>query len=171
MSRLVMAFLFCLASSIAYAQTHELDWRVINQEWQFIKQETGAPGDLPMPPIIFSTDMPAAARMMFQYPTEENPQDRMIILINPRTMQDYDREMINWGVGHELTHYAMLLQENNWDLEKTTYSQNIRHHCNPKFMRITREVADLIYNIYHDERAKYQMYHQVQRSCVDQPHQ
>ena len=171
MKHLFMAFLFCLASSIAYAQTYELDWRVINQEWQFIKEQTGAPADLPLPPIIFSKDMPAAARMMFQYPTDENPEDRMIIMINPRTMQDYDREMIDWGLGHELTHYAMILEENAWDLTRKTYVQETRHHCNPRFMRITRQIADLIYNIYHDERAKYQMYHQVQRSCVDQPHQ
>ena len=171
MNKAFMAFLFCLASSIAYAQTYELDWYVINQEWKFIKEQTGAPADLPMPPIIVEKDMPAAARMMFQYPTAENPQDRMIIMINPRTLEDYDREMIDWGLGHELTHYAMILQENNWDLTRETYNQEIRHHCNRTFMRITREVADLIYSIYHDERAKYQMYHQVQRSCVDQPHQ
>ena len=165
-----MAFLFCLASSIAYA-TDDLDWLIINRVWTFVKTQTGAPADLPMPPIFVSADMPAAARMMFQYPTRENPQDRMVIMINPTTLETYDRDMIDWGLGHELTHYAMILQENNWDLTRETYNQTILHHCNREFMRITRQIADLIYSVYHDERDRYQMYHQVQRSCVDQPHQ
>ena len=153
------------------AQNLELDWRVINQEWEFIKQQLNAPADLPKPTIIVTPNIPPAARMMFQYPTVDTPNDAMVIMINPSTLQAYDREMINWGIGHELTHYAMILKENNWDLTRKTYTQTIRHHCNREFMRITREIADLIYVIYHDESAKYQMYHQVQRSCVDQPHQ
>ena len=171
MRKLIASLAVILATTALAADTADLDWRMIGQIWRLVKDETGAPPDLPMPPIEISSNMPAAARMMFQYPTQETATDRMIILINPTTLETYDRDMIDWGLGHELTHYALILEENGWDTGLAFYQQQRLHHCNRRFMKITRDIADLITSVYHDERARYQMYNQVQRSCVDQPHQ
>lgn len=171
MKKLLLIIVLCFTCNTSSQNRSAIDWRMVELEWKFIKQSTGAPDDLVMSPIIVSSDMPVGARMMFQYPTEGNSNDRILILINPATLETYDTNMVSWGIGHELTHYAMLLQENSWDLHREYYTQTIRHHCNPKFMRITKEIADLITSVYHDEQSKYQMYHQVQRSCVNQPNQ
>lgn len=170
MRRIAAAFLFCVCT-LAWSQQLDLDWRVINQEWEFIKQQTGAPNDLPMPNIIIDPTLPSGARMMFQFPTKQDSVIPMQIMINPKTLVEYNREMIDWGVGHELTHYAFVMRENNWEYTKEYFAITQKHHCNREFMRITKELADVIYNVYHGERERYAMWDQVQRSCVTQPNQ
>jgi len=170
MRRLVAAFFICICTS-AWTQDVDLDWTVINKEWAFIKQQTGAPDNLPMPVIIVDPTLPTGARMMFQFPTKQDSQVPMQIMINPRTLVEYNREMIDWGLGHELTHYAFVMRENNWEYTRTWFVITQKHHCNREFMRITKELADVIYNIYHGERERYAMWDQVQRSCVTQPNQ
>ena len=172
MKHIAMAFLFCLTSSIANVQPRlsDLDWPVIELEWKFIKQRVGAPIDLPMPPIIVET-LPPGARMMFQFPIHDDSDYDMQIIISPETLKHYGYEMIDWGLGHELTHYAFIMRDNNWDYTKKTFVQTFPHHCNPEFMRITRNIADLIYNIHHGQRERYMMLNEVQRSCLSNPTQ
>jgi len=38
-------------------------------------------------------------------------------------------------------------------------------------MRITRDIADVIYNVYHGQRERYMMLNEVQRSCLSNPTQ
>lgn len=153
------------------AQELSLDRYTIEREWTFIKQQLNAPADLPMPPIEIDPNMPKTARMMFQFPTANDSGITMKIFINPKTLKDYNTEMLDWGIGHELTHYAFILRENNWELNRSSYNYTIKHHCNKEFMRITKDLADVIYNIYHGERERYRMWDEVQRSCAQYPNQ
>lgn len=171
MYKKLLAFLFCLVSSIANAQPKlNLDWSVIELEWRYIKQQVGAPNDLPMPPIVVET-LPPNARMMFQFPVEETSDFPMQIIIAPSTLQSFDYEMIDWGIGHELTHYAFIMRDNNWDPTKRAFVQSRLHHCNREFMMITKGVAEIIFNVYHGQRELYAMYDFVQRSCLANPNQ
>lgn len=163
----VLLFIF----TISFGEEFKLDHYTIEREWIYIKEQTNAPPDLPMPPIIVDSTLPQAARMMFQFPTQNDSNVVMQIMINPNTTKDYNIEMIDWGIGHELTHYAFILKENNWELNKPSYVYTQKHHCNKEFMRITRNLADVIYNIYHGERERYRMWDEVQRSCVTHPNQ
>lgn len=172
MLRSAVAFLFCCISTIANAQHSlaDLDWPVIRLEWQFIKQAVGAPPDLPMPEIVIEP-LPPGARMMFQFPTIDSDEYPLLITINPETLVKFDYEMVNWGLGHELTHYAFIMRDNNWDPNRSWYVQSRRHHCDPEFMQITHDIAEVIYNVYHGQRERYAMWDQVQRSCQYQPNQ
>ena len=69
MHKWALAVLFSLFSLTAYASKSEIDidWDIVEIEWQFIKKQVGAPADLPMPPIHLK-ELPPGARMMFQFP-------------------------------------------------------------------------------------------------------
>lgn len=172
MKNLLIAFLLILPASISWAELIkiDLDWPMIELEWKFIKQRVGAPIDLPMPPIIVEA-LPSRARMMFQFPIQDYSDYDMQISIAPETLKNYGYEMIDWGLGHELTHYAFIMRDNNWDYTKKTFVQNFTHHCNPEFMRITQDIAGIIYNIYHGQRERYMMLNEVHRSCLLHPNQ
>ena len=173
MHKWALVVLFSLFSLTAYASKSEIDidWDIVEIEWQFIKKQVGAPADLPMPPIHLK-ELPPGARMMFQFPLTDGD-EAMEITIAPTTLTQYSREMLNWAVGHELTHYAFIMRENFWDHTKTVYQHAIYnvHHCNQEFMNITRAIANIIWNSYHSERERYAMWDQVQRSCLMQPNQ
>jgi hypothetical protein len=80
--------------------------------------------------------------MGFQYPTDKFPEYQMQISIAPRTIEQYSKEMVSWGVGHELVHYAFILRENHWRHGQATFQDHLKHHCNPEFKQITRAIAD-----------------------------
>ena len=170
MNKTLIRLLLCLMPLVCFAQDKpDLDWRVIELEWKFIKQQVGAPPDLPMPDIIIG-NLPVGARMLFQYPVDDSG-NRLLITIAPETLNVYNQEMVDWGVGHELTHYAFIMRDNNWNYNLNNYIQTRFHHCDKEFMRITRDLAEVIYHVYHGQRERYAMWDQVQRSCVMQPNQ
>ena len=149
----------------------DIDWDIVELEWRFIKQQVGAPADLPMPPIRLAK-LPPGARMMFQFPLTDDDEP-MAIDIAPATLTQFTREMLDWALGHELTHYAFIMRENDWDTARTKFDHAVynRHHCNREFMTITKAIADIVWNSYHSERQRYAMWDQVQRSCQMQPDQ
>jgi hypothetical protein len=145
------------------------DTAMLDVIWQFIKTQTQAPEQASMPRLVIQPDLPTNARMVFEFPSEEQPQNNLQINVSPRILQAWSRSMVNWAFGHELTHYAMLMQENQWTT-KTIYSNTVRHHCNPEFLRITSEIADLISDkVPSKERLR--MYSEVFRSCTRHPEQ
>ena len=145
------------------------DTAMLDVIWQFIKTQTQAPAEASMPPLVIQPDLPTNARMVFEFPSEEQPQNNLQINVSPRILQAWSRSMVNWAFGHELTHYAMLMQENQWTT-KTIYSNTVRHHCNPEFLRITSEIADLISDKV-PSRERLRMYSEVFRSCTRHPDQ
>ena len=78
--------------------------------------------------------------------------------------------MVNWAVGHELVHYAMLMRENQWE-SKAVYKNEVKHHCNPEFMTLTAGIADLISDAQAPSRERLKMYSEVFRSCARDPDQ
>ena len=149
----------------------EIDFDVINRLWTFVKLQTQAPPDLPPPKLVLDWHVPAFARMGFQYPTKQYPDYEMQISIAPRTIEHYTKEMVTWGVGHELTHYAFILRENHWRYKQQTFSDQRKHHCDLEFKALTRAIADQIWLIYHSDTQRAAMYDEVEKSCFNEPNQ
>ncbi len=156
----------------ASAQTPDLppsiDVSMTEKIWVYIKHETHAPEDLPLPPILFDEKIPRQARMVFQFPSEDAPNNALQISIGNASTRWWNQEMMLWALGHELTHYAFLMQENDWEA-KNVYVNNIRHHCNFEFMRITRDIVEIIWERYQNVSARMRMYSEVHKSCARQP--
>jgi len=148
-----------------------VDLKVVNRLWHYIKDVTGAPKDLPPPSITLDWEVPIRAAMGTQFPTEEEPNVRLQISIAPRTIDTWPREMVEYGIGHELVHYVFILQENNWDATKSTFSVKRKHHCDPEFKAITRGVADQLWAIWHSDALRSKMYDEVQKACANFPQQ
>ena len=149
----------------------EIDYDVIGRMWDFVKLSTHAPSDLPPPRLVLDWHVPPFARMGFQYPTEKFPSYQMQISIAPRTIEQYSKEMVSWGLGHELVHYAFILRENHWQRGQATFQDQLKHHCNPEFKQITRAIADEIWKIYHSDTQRAAMYDEVEKSCFNEPNQ
>ncbi len=143
----------------------------INAVWEMLKEEVGAPGDFPPPPLVLDWEVPHKARMGFQYPTVNYPQYPLMVSIAPRTIDTWHHELVTYGVGHELLHYLFLLRDNGFDLEKRTFDEASPHHCNREFMRISRLIADRIWDMYHSTEHRSVMYDEVTKSCFNQPGQ
>ncbi len=160
-------------ASLSFAQglpitSSQLDMQMTGKIWEFIKRETHAPSDLPLPAIMLDENIPKEARMVFQFPSEDAPDNAMQISIGATGTRFMSQELFLWALGHELTHYAMLMQENQWE-HKTVYVNNIRHHCNFEFMRITRDIVEIIWEQYQSVAARMRMYTEVHKSCARQP--
>jgi hypothetical protein len=174
-SRFALALIGVMVTGLSFAQggsaiTSQLDMQMTEKIWEFIKTETQAPANLPMPPILFDENIPKEARMVFQFPSEDAPDNPMQISIGSTATRLWRQEMFIWALGHELTHYALLMQENRWE-DKTVYVNNIRHHCNVEFMRITRAIVEIIWEQYQSVAGRMRMYSEVHKSCSRQPMQ
>jgi hypothetical protein len=146
------------------------DMATLQVIWDFIKSKTNAPADAGMPRLVVQPGLPTTARMVFEFPSEDQPQNTLQINVSPRTLQLWSRSMVNWAVGHELVHYAMLMRENQW-VEQTIYKNTIKHHCNPEFLKLTGDIADLISDAQSPSRERLRMYSEVFRSCIRHPDQ
>jgi len=138
--------------------------------WRFIKTKTSAPPDMAMPPLVIQPGLPTTARMVFEFPSEDQPQNTLQINVSPRTLQLWSRPMVNWALGHELVHYAMLMRENQW-VAQLVYKNTIKHHCNPEFLKLTGDIADFISDAQSPSRERLRMYSEVFRSCTRHPDQ
>ena len=173
--RIAIALMGLWLAGLSFAQgqpisASQMDAKMTEKIWEFINHETHAPADLPLPPILFDENIPKEARMVFQFPSEDAPQNTMQISIGTSGTRLWRQEMFLWALGHELTHYALLMQENEWQ-QKTVYVNNIRHHCNMEFMRITRDIVEIIWEQYQSIAARMRMYSEVHKSCSRQPMQ
>ena len=146
------------------------DLLTLEKIWAWIKSQTSAPKEASMPRLVLQPSLPSAARMVFEFPSEDQPQNRLQINVSPRTLQAWSRSMVNWAVGHELVHYAMLMRENHWE-PQAIYKNTVKHHCNPEFMTLTAGIADLISDAQSPSRERLRMYSEVFRSCARDPDQ
>jgi len=146
------------------------DMSALQLIWAYIKSQTGAPDDAPMPMLVVQPGLPTNARMVFEFPSEDQPLNALQINVSPRTLQAWSRSMVNWALGHELVHYALLMRENQWT-PQTIYKNSIKHHCNPEFLRLTAEIADLISDSQSPGKERLRMYSEVFRSCTRHPDQ
>lgn len=147
-----------------------LDMKSLNKIWSWIKVQTAAPENAEMPLLVIQSDLPPAARLMFEFPTENEPDNPMQISVSPRTLYTWSRPMMNWAIGHEFLHYAMLMRENHWK-RQAVYKNEIKHHCNPEFMALTAGIADLISDTQPQAHERLSMYAEIFRSCTRFPDQ
>ena len=146
------------------------DSQALGLIWRFVKSKTGAPADAPLPRLVIQPALPTSARMVFEFPSEDQPGNALQINVSTRTLQAWSRSMVNWALGHELVHYAFLMRENQWQ-PKTIYTNSIKHHCNPEFLQLTGDIADLISDTQMPSRERLRMYSEVFRSCTRHPDQ
>jgi hypothetical protein len=78
--------------------------------------------------------------------------------------------MVNWAIGHEFLHYALLMRENDWKTQ-AIYRKNTKHHCNPEFIDLTAGIAELISDAQPQARERLSMYSEIFRSCARYPDQ
>ena len=147
-----------------------LDNASLNKIWAWLKTQTSSPKDAPMPNLVIQSDLPPAARLMFEFPSESEPNNPMQISISHRTSHTWSRPMLNWAIGHELVHYVLLMRENNWK-SQAIYKNEIKHHCNSEFMDLTAGIADLISDAQPQAHERLSMYAEIFRSCVRFPEQ
>ena len=148
----------------------KLDLVMLQAVWSFIKAQTGGPTDFPMPPLVVDASLPTNARMVFQYPSEDQPDNPLMVSVSPRTLTQWSRAMVSWAAGHELTHYAFLMRDNGW-VRQAKYENKTKHHCNPDFIRLTSGIADLIADELTHTKERLRMYSEVFRSCTRHPDQ
>lgn len=176
-SIVMLSFCFAFASdSHAKVKTYSftgveltqppIEWDDMERVWLRIKKEVGAPENLTPPPLVLDWEVPFYAKMGFQYPTEKFPNNRMQISIAPRTLDMLPWHMILYGIGHELTHYVQLMKYNDFNLKVKFFLVGSPHHCDIEFRRITDIVADEIWNIYHSDTDRNQMFNEGVRSCA-----
>ena len=148
----------------------KLDMAILQMVWAYIKSETAAPADFPMPQVVVDATLPVNARMVFQFPSPDQPGNILQIGVSPRTLSAWSRGMVSWAAGHELTHYAFLMRENGW-ARQDKYTSTTKHHCNPDFIRLTTGIADLISDQLTNGKDRLRMYSEVFRSCSRHPDQ
>jgi hypothetical protein len=175
----ILAILLLLITTSVFARENisiintpaPIDIDMVTDIWLYVKKELDAPDNLKDPVIVLDWEVPIIARMGFQFPTEEYPNNLLQISVAPRTVDSWSKDMISWGIGHEITHYVLVMKENGWNTEKTVFVNKMKHHCNKEFKRITRGIADLIYKVYHSEIDRSKMYNEVEHSCRIHPEQ
>jgi hypothetical protein len=155
---------------LSASQDKKLDMGIVQMVWAYIKSETKAPSDFPLPPLVVDPSLPTNARMVFQFPSVELPENTLQISVSPRTLSVWNRGMVSWAAGHELTHYAFLMRENGW-VRQAQYQNSMKHHCNPEFIRLTSGIADLIADQLTSGKDRLRMYSEVFRSCSRHPNQ
>ena len=148
-----------------------IDFEMIHRIWVMLKKETGAPSTLPYPPIVLDWEVPKIALMGMQYPTKEEPGNRLQISLAPRTLDQMKDQEIMFGIGHELTHYLFLMRTNRWDYQKKAFEPGTPHHCDPEFQRIMRLIIAKIWDTYHDDVMRNRLINEPRRSCVAYPQQ
>jgi len=148
-----------------------IDLEMVNRIWIYLTAVTHAPINFPAPKIILDWEVPPVARMGYQFPTVEHPEYPSQISIAPRTVDMWPRDIVSWGIGHEMTHYVFLMRENAWDTTRKYFYNYRKHHCDVEFMTITRDIADLIWSTYHSSVDRAKMYDEVVKSCFTHPEQ
>lgn len=148
-----------------------LDYVLLNRIWEILKKEVGAPKDFPPPPLTLDWEVPPSARMGYQYPTAEHPENRSQISLAPRTLDMFGEEMLLFGISHELTHYLFLLKHNEFDVNKKFFDPGKPQHCDPEYQRVMRIVTDVIWDIYQSDPMRNQMHAEIRRSCAAHPGQ
>jgi hypothetical protein len=140
---------------------------LIERYWSWLKAEVDAPSDLPWPRIDIEP-LPRTVRMAFIFPTAEAPWRQTRIVISPRSVDraaGSERLSVVGELAHEIVHYVLILAENGWDFEADIMRNDVHHHCDHEFMRLTRQIANFIWVTYHSNDAIRSVDHMVQLAC------
>lgn len=145
----------------------DINTALVLRYWDWLKTETGAPADLPLPRILVEP-LPPNVRMAFSFPTAEAPWREMRVIVSPLTIDRAthgQRLEVLGELAHELVHYILVLEENGFELGRDVYLNEIHHHCDPRFQSLTRYVGDVIWQAYHSNDAVRAIDGMVLRAC------
>lgn len=160
-------------SSIELPSPFDQERDLIDRYWSWLTTEVNAPPHLPWPRIVVEP-LPTTVRMAFVFPSEEAPWRKMRVVLSPRSVDRAagpDRLIVVGELAHELVHYVLVLAENEWDVDAEIFRNDVHHHCDLEFMRLTRQIADFIWNIYHSNDAVRSVNHMVDLACWRDGHE
>lgn len=131
-----------------------IDVESANRIWCWMKREVNAPLDL-SPPPVFVGPLPWNKYSVFVFPTSRAPYAALSIEIGSDTVQHEDPLFVLWALGHELAHALFTLRPFGFE-EQASYPLALpfNQHCDPEFRRVTRGVADEIWNIFHSNQQR-----------------
>jgi len=148
------------------------DSDLLHRYWSWILTETGAPRGLPAPRITVEP-LPRSVKMGLFFPTTARPDQSLRVVVAPRTLDRAaagQRLEVLGELAHELVHYVLLLSENHWDETRDSFSNDVHHHCDPTFQRLTRHIATILWNAYHSSNAVRAIDHMVRKACWEDGH-
>lgn len=179
MGKFSIAFLFCLLlacsapnagraiSTVNLPEPFNEEIYILERYWAWLKSEVDAPADLPWPRVEVGP-LPRTVKMAFFFPTENAPWQKTRIVISPRSVdraKGSERLSVVGELAHEIVHYVMLLEENGWHLDAEVLRNEIHHHCDHSFMRLTRQIAHFIWEVYHSNDAVRSVHQMVHLAC------
>lgn len=148
------------------------DANLFDRYWSWLELELEAPANLPAPKIAVEP-LPHNVRMALFYPTQQQPDTEIRIVISPRTIDraaaGQNLEVLG-ELAHEVVHYLLLISENNWDYRRSPFQIAAHHHCDQEFRRLTRKIGEFIWHSYHSSDAVRHINQMVQRSCWEDGH-
>mgnify|MGYP005630664549 FL=1 len=148
------------------------DADILTYYWDWLTEELNAPLNIPYPSIKVG-DLPANKLMGLMFPTFNNPQTPLEIIISKREMNrsenGFDLEVLG-NVAHEIVHYLLLLSDHNWDHTQSEFMlrNNAKEHCDPEFMRLVRHFGTFVWNAYHSNYTVRAINQTVSRSCWEE---
>lgn len=140
---------------------------VFDRYWSWLLVETGAPADLPWPAMTVET-LPTLVRMAFFFPTPSDPDRAMRIVLSPRSIaraRGGEQLVVLGEVAHEIVHYVLLMQENDWAFDRPFFENAVHHHCDAEFQRLVAHVGSVLWSAYHSRDTIRAIDHMVQFAC------
>ncbi|MGI9464407.1 MAG: hypothetical protein ACR2OM_10725 [Aestuariivirgaceae bacterium] len=160
------------AGEINLPQPLHHDADLFNLYWTWVKAQTGAPPGLPAP-LVSVEPLPSGVKMALFFPTANNRQRSLRIAVSPQAIDRAAagaRLQVIGELAHELVHYVLLLSENGWRHRSAEFINDVHHHCDHTFQRLTRHVATILWNAYHSSDVMRGIDHMVQLSCWEDGH-
>lgn len=160
------------SSSFNLPKSLSVDTDLIEIYWQWLKVETTAPADTPIPDIVIE-DLPSNAKMALFYPTQFKPDEALRITISERAIERAkagDRLLVLSELAHELVHYILLMQEHKWAFSRYRFDIARHGHCDPEFQRLSKEIGQVIWQAYHSDALLRDVAQMVQKACWENGH-
>lgn len=155
------------ATDVSLPQPLDEESVLVERYWIWLKAQVGAPADLPWPHIEIEP-LPRTVRMAFVFPSEAAPWIQTRVILSPgaidRAAGPQRLEVIG-ELAHEIVHYVLVMEENDWVIDAATYKNDVHQHCDPEFMRLNRQISKFIWDTYHSNDAIRSIDHMVQLAC------
>lgn len=152
---------------VSLPQVLEYDADLFDRYWRWVTAELGAPANLPAPRITVEP-LPRGAKMALFFPTAGNPQRALRIAMSPRSLDraaNGERLRVIGELAHEVVHYLLLLSENGWVYSGRALRNDVHHHCDRTFQRLTRQVGAFLWDAYHSDSVVRAIDQMVRLSC------
>ena len=148
-----------------------MDIVLMERVWARLVKEMNIPVGIEPPPMIFDSSYPSDVNMAFVYSIMPEYIVPSHIAVSPRAInkKNLSADHFIWGIGHELTHFAFVMRDNGWKYAPYYVEKTKHHHCNREFQRITKALADEIWDAHHDDTMRAFLYGEVILVCEYSP--